>query len=237
MATSETQRVPMQARAQRTRAKLVAAAGEMFSQNGYQKTTAKSIASAAGVSTGSFYQYFSDKDAVLRELAIARQRILKDGVLTRVDAHRGPADAAIDRDDPTTLLGLIKAQLSEVVQATVHFHRADPGLHEVVTERRHQDAELDAEITRNEQELIAAIAGLLTHWWSAASPSAKADRDAEATAFVLFGMVEGCVHAHVLGHPVVDDDRLLRALVRALVAVALPGPSLSPTSQDPRSPS
>ena len=60
-------RVPTQARAQRTRAALVAAAQNEFSEHGYAKTTAKRIAKAAGVSTGSFYQYFTDKDAVVRE--------------------------------------------------------------------------------------------------------------------------------------------------------------------------
>ena len=54
-------RTPTQARAHKTRAALVEAAQAEFAESGYAGTTAKSIAKRAGVSTGSFYQYFTDK--------------------------------------------------------------------------------------------------------------------------------------------------------------------------------
>ena len=46
--------------------------------------------------------------------------------------------------------------------------------------------------------------------------------DHQATAFVLFGMLEGSVHSHVLGRPQVNDQRFKAALVDALLRVSRP---------------
>lgn len=45
------------------------AAKQLFCEKGYYKTTANAIARRAGVSVGSFYAYFSDKEAIFAELA------------------------------------------------------------------------------------------------------------------------------------------------------------------------
>ena len=52
------------------------------------------------------------------------------------------------------------------------------------------------------------------------------------TAFVLVGALEGAVHAHVLGRPLVDDDQFVDALVEALLRIALP-PSLTAPESSP----
>jgi AcrR family transcriptional regulator len=200
-------RVPTQERAVRTRAALVEAAQQEFSQHGYAATTARSIAKAANVSTGSFYQYFVDKDAVLRELG----RVRFEGIAQRVLAF-----LTLEEDRPEDILiaaEVVHERLRGVVEAVADYHREDPGLHEVLTERRHHDAELGGLTSAGEALLVAKIAQLL-HWWGH-------EGDAEATAFVIFGMVEGTVHAHVLGHAVVDDERCSAALVEALARVTM----------------
>lgn len=210
-------RTPTQARAHKTRAALVTAAQAEFAEAGYASTTAKSIAKRAGVSTGSFYQYFTDKDAVLRELAQARQLALLSSVVGELAADpvtlgiRVTADAGITPD----LRVAIQRRLTAVVDQVVLHHREDPRFHAVVTERRMADSELDALTTAGERALVEKTAELLTHWGH--------QGDCLATAFILFGMVEGAVHAHVLGHPIVDDNRFRDALVDAVVRLALPG--------------
>ena len=84
----------------------------------------------------------------------------------------------------------------------------------MLTERRHVDSELDAITTAFEQGLVRRTATLLESW--------EHPGDCLATAFVLFSMVEGAVHGHVLGQPMVDDDRLVHSLLEALLRVALP---------------
>ena len=101
-----------------------------------------------------------------------------------------------------------------MVTLVMDVHRADPRLHAVLTERRHCDPELDALTSAAERALVDRIARLLARW--------EHPGDVEATAFILFGLVEGSVHAHVLGTPVVDDRRFVDTLVDTLIRIANP---------------
>lgn len=204
--SDESIRVPSQERAIRTRASLVAAAKAEFSERGYASATAKSIAERAGVSTGSFYQYFRDKDQVLHELAEERLMHVAGKVVEKLSSSDG---LPTSRAEVTESL---RGQMRDLVEIVIDYHREDPGLHAVLTERRHADPQLDERTSLGETALVARIGGLLG--------SLGHTGDVAATAFVLFGMVEGSVHSHVLGRPVVDDARLKDALVEALVRVA-----------------
>lgn len=57
--------VPKQERAQKKRLALLESGRTLFLKNGYAQTTAKDIASHAGVATGTFYRYFNDKRQLL----------------------------------------------------------------------------------------------------------------------------------------------------------------------------
>jgi AcrR family transcriptional regulator len=57
-------RDPVQPRAQQTVARILAAAAHIFGERGYAATT-NEIAELAGVSIGSLYQYFRDKNEIL----------------------------------------------------------------------------------------------------------------------------------------------------------------------------
>lgn len=52
-----------------TRRKIVNAAWKLFYEQGYDDTTVEEIISASGTSKGSFYHYFSGKDALLSSLS------------------------------------------------------------------------------------------------------------------------------------------------------------------------
>ena len=56
---------------QQTRAKVLAAARELFSTAGYEGATIRDIAAAAGMSTGAVFANFSDKSELFREILIA----------------------------------------------------------------------------------------------------------------------------------------------------------------------
>ncbi|MFO1445611.1 TetR/AcrR family transcriptional regulator [Bacillus sp. Bva_UNVM-123] len=57
--------IPKQERAQKKREALLESGRFLFLKNGYEQTTAKDIASHAGVATGTFYRYFNDKRQLL----------------------------------------------------------------------------------------------------------------------------------------------------------------------------
>jgi AcrR family transcriptional regulator len=57
--------VPAGPKARRTRAQLIEAATKVFAEQGFQNTAVAQIAEHAGVSLGTFYQYFRNRDEVL----------------------------------------------------------------------------------------------------------------------------------------------------------------------------
>ncbi len=65
IAPEVTSQVTDEALVQRRRAQFVAAAVELFSSQGYYRTTIQDIARKAGVSSGLIYQYVRDKEDVL----------------------------------------------------------------------------------------------------------------------------------------------------------------------------
>jgi AcrR family transcriptional regulator len=217
-------RVPSQHRAIRTRQALLAAAEREFSERGYAAATAKTIADRAEVATGSFYQYFASKDALLRELAAERITRIAERSLALLESAPRVTPADVD------LVEQARMRMRAVVGLVMDAPREDPGLHAVLTERRHADRELDAITSAGERQLVERIAALLERW--------GATGDRLARAFVLFGMIEGSVHAHVLGEPVVSDNRFVAALVDALLRVAMPPQlfSTSPAASPPAAP-
>ena len=198
-------RVPQQSRAIQPRAAIVTAAEREFSENGYAGTTAKTIAKRANIATGSFYQYFKDKDSVLHEIAARRPLNLSDQTVG--DIERGMVDEPLQPEQVRNLL-------QTVVGIVVEYHRQDPGLHGVITERRHVDKALDRDMWTFELRLMDRAEGLLR--------VLNAGADHKALAFILFATMEGAVHAHVLGTPTVSDKRFVETLAEALMNMVLP---------------
>ncbi len=64
--TDTVRRSPQQKRAQATTHAIVTAAEQLLVELGYARTSTNAIARRAGVSVGSLYQYFDDKEAVFR---------------------------------------------------------------------------------------------------------------------------------------------------------------------------
>ena len=200
-------RAPVQERAHRTRAALLEAAEREFGERGYEKTTAKSVAERAGVATGSFYQYFADKDAALRELARARLALLSERVAAVEVAPHARAVVPV----PERAADAVRQIVAEVLD----YHRHDRGLHAVLTERRHADAEL-AQITEAaERGFVEQIEAALTRW--------GAGGDRKARAFLIFGLIEGAIHSHVLGTRMLSDRRFLDALTDSVITLVRAG--------------
>lgn len=62
---------PRSRKGAQTRARLLAAAKEIFEENGFLDARISDIAERAGLSHGSFYHYFDSKEEVFREVAAA----------------------------------------------------------------------------------------------------------------------------------------------------------------------
>ena len=73
---------PKQMRGIETRNSILESAMTLFAQRGYDQTTTHQIAAHAGISVGAVYRYFSDKEAIVKEIyqmevSELRQRLLE----------------------------------------------------------------------------------------------------------------------------------------------------------------
>lgn len=205
MVAEHVAREPIQSRAHKTRAALLQAAAAELNERGYAQTTTKSIATRAGVAAGSFYQYFADKDAVLRELAQQRMHSLLARLLEAGGAPPAPST------DAESLERIARRATRAIVSEIVDYHRRDTGLHAVLTERRHADPELDAMTSEAERTFVAHVEATLGALGYAG--------DKKAQAFLICSLIEGAVHSHVLGARVVSDKRFLDALTDAIMVL------------------
>ncbi|CAH2717304.1 hypothetical protein BACCIP111895_04496 [Neobacillus rhizosphaerae] len=122
--------VPKQERAQQKRNALLESGHMLFFSKGYEHTTAKEIAAHAGVATGTFYRYFSDKRQLLMSL-------LED----KLDKLLPPEPSWLSCDPEALLASLLEAhndRLKEVGLRRVlpELLPKDPELAEVLSVAR-----------------------------------------------------------------------------------------------------
>ena len=96
---------------QHTRAEIVRVAFDLFGKRGYEQVPVEAIATAAGVSRATFFNYFPKKDLLLREVAQARVERLKS-ILSEV--RTGAAAPTLN-----SVLGLILKLCRENARITL----------------------------------------------------------------------------------------------------------------------
>jgi AcrR family transcriptional regulator len=154
---SNRRRQPLQRRSQETVEVILRGTAQILSRDGLEQLTTNRVAERAGVSIGSLYQYFPDKEALVAEIRRRYEDTFRERLIALARELDGlPLDQAIAR----------------CVHTLVAIHREDPGLHNAVsaagideTERRvlHQLAAgwLEArrdDVRRPDRALAAAVA-------------------------------------------------------------------------------
>lgn len=104
-----------QARARETVAAIEQAAAQLFGELGYAATTTNRIARRAGVSIGSLYQYFSDKDSIVLSLVEEHRRDIHVLVAEGLDTLRQP-------DIP------LRTGLTSLIERLARYRAGDPAL-------------------------------------------------------------------------------------------------------------
>src|SRR5215467_8955921 len=87
-------RIPRQARAEETVAAILEGAAQILEAGGLAAFTTNAVAERAGVSIGTLYQYFADKQAILRAIA---ERELRATLAKVAQAMTEDHDAPIEQ--------------------------------------------------------------------------------------------------------------------------------------------
>lgn len=93
MAAETIRRQPTQARARERVERILTAATELIAETGSDAVRMTEVAERAGVPVGSLYQYFPDKAAILRMLAMRVMERVRDGLLHNLAGAASAADA------------------------------------------------------------------------------------------------------------------------------------------------
>jgi AcrR family transcriptional regulator len=115
--TLKARKVPGQARSQETVSVILEASARILESAGLRGFNTNAIAVRAGVSVGSVYQYFPNKDAIVRALITSFEDTLHDAVLRAVQGGRG---------------GALKPRLRLLVRALVTIHYGRPRLNRML---------------------------------------------------------------------------------------------------------
>lgn len=135
---------PIQERSRLTVEAVLDAAVQVFEQYGYAAGTTARIAERAGISVGSLYQYFPNKDAILVALAVRH-----------LDELRGLSTRLIDRG--AAILPL-KAFVRSLVDGFVELHLRSPQVHRLLAE----EVQLPPETRQAFDAFAEELAGRLT---------------------------------------------------------------------------
>ncbi len=193
-------KTPRQQRSRDTQRRILKAAARVFATHGYARGTTNRIAEAAGVSIGSLYQYYPNKDAIL--LALQFEHV-----------DEGLAALAPLLGTRTESSGEIEGWVRQCVDALAAVHRHDPGLHRVLFEEAPWPADLHERFRAAEAAAVAAAEEMIR-----ADPTLSPP-DPRLTAYLVVVTVESLIHRYFAAPPqAIDEESFRRGLERVVLA-------------------
>ena len=193
-------RVPQQARSREKRAEILKAAAHMFVERGYAGTTSDDIAAAAGVSVGTFYNYFRNKRQALVTLVIeGLEEIFGSIQLAQMDFSVGNQEETI-RKAITAVMGSTQTALRRV---WLELMSHDPELVPYQEIIRHHT------LAKVEENLRRAVAQGQT--WP--------DLDVEATAVEIFNLMDVM---SLRPERDIPEERLIESLTKMVYRTLFP---------------
>ncbi|MEO9322858.1 TetR/AcrR family transcriptional regulator [Nocardioides sp. C4-1] len=198
-------RQPQQQRSRDMVERLLAAARAVLERDGYESFSTNRVATAAGVSPGSLYQYFPDKHALVSAVVDRHTAAVSEQAAAALADRIGESGPAMIRATAVALLDALSA---------------DPELLRVVTEELplSRDRARRQALERRVRELVVA--------WLAARPGQTRSVDHARTAWVLVTAVEHLTVRYVLDAPPIARDDFLDEVV--VLCSGYLGPSPGP---------
>ncbi|MFC6885818.1 MULTISPECIES: TetR/AcrR family transcriptional regulator [Actinomadura] len=195
---------PRQVRAELTRQRILTAAAHVFGDHGYAAGTTNRIAERAGISIGSLYQYFPNKDAILAELLIR---------------HIDAGMVAFDRQKADEPSGPLEDVLRALVRTVIENHHDDPRLLRVMIEQAPRSLRLLDRVAEEQRTRVAYVRDLFER-----HPEVRVG-DMETAARLVVATVELVVHQLIAAPDPIDVTRFENELVAMLTRYLTAAPA------------
>ena len=203
---TEARKLPQQERSRIAVAAILEATTRILTEEGYEKANTNRIAERAGVSIGSLYQYFPNKESLITALMVQHS----DEIITLVESKLTDC-----YDEPVEIV------IPEIVKAVIAAHAINPKLHQVLNEEIPQ-SERSQQMQKAEGKIVELLRSYLSRW--ANSPNERlsecvSPKNLDMTVFILSRTVESLCHSAVIEHPnFVGDSRFVREISDLLLS-------------------
>ncbi|AKU24865.1 hypothetical protein ACZ75_12525 [Massilia sp. NR 4-1] len=196
-------KMPRQARSQHMVETILEATACVLAERGYAGTNTNVVAERAGVSVGSVYQYFPNKDSLITALH---------------ERHASQMYAVVDKVLDGAGAGGLRARLADMVRALLEAHRVEPELHKVLEKEfpffdaPHDTSPADHSFFRRVRELLETHADEI------------APRNRDLATWIVLRTLETLVHAAVIDAPAhFSTEEIEQNIVDVLAGYLMPG--------------
>ena len=184
-------KMPSQDRSSATVDAMITATAHILATEGYDRASTNRIAAAAGVSIGSLYQYFPNKDSLIAAL---------------VERHATQMLGQFE-SELASLSGMaLEDAIPELIRASVQTHGSQARLHRVLTR------ELPRGLTHRLEGATGIGAAMIRERLEGIRSEIR-PKNLDLAVFIIVSAVSAVIHARVIEPPEkVDDEQLVREL-------------------------
>jgi AcrR family transcriptional regulator len=197
---------PKQSRSKVTVEAILEATTHILVEEGYDKANTNRIAERAGISIGSLYQYFPNKESLMTAL-------MEQHAQEMAELVGGKLDRLFDLP--------LEIAIPEIITAVVAAHNINPRLHQVLSEEIPR-SERSPQMHKADERITALIRAYLERWRDRIQP-----HNIDLTVFILSRTVDSLCHAAVIEYPnLVDDSQFEREVSNLLLAYLIKNPAI-----------
>jgi AcrR family transcriptional regulator len=173
-------KLPQQDRSRVTVEAILEATTHILTEEGYEKANTNRIADRAGISIGSLYQYFPNKEALMAAL---------------MEQHSNEIVELVESKLQLLFDAPLKMAISELVKAVIAAHTINPRLHQVLNEEIPLSARLH-QMQKADERISKMLKAYLSRCQEHIQP-----QNLDMTVFILSRTVESLCHAAVIEQP------------------------------------
>jgi AcrR family transcriptional regulator len=191
-------KLPKQERSRITVEAILEATTHILVEEGYDKANTNRVAERAGISIGSLYQYFPNKESLITALMDRHATEMAELVQTKLDRlFDSPLEIAIP----------------EIITAVVAAHAINPRLHQVLSDEIPR-SERSPQMQQANERITLLLRGYLERWRNRIQP-----QNIDLTVFILSRTVDSLCHAAVIEYPnLVRDSQFEKEVSNLLLA-------------------
>ena len=205
-------KLPRQERSKITVEAILEATTRILVEEGYDKANTNHIAERAGISIGSLYQYFPNKESLIAALMEQHVTEMAELVETKLNClFDSPLEIAIP----------------EIITAIVAAHAINPRLHQVLSEEIPR-SERSPQMHKANERITELVQTYLERWREQIYP-----QNIDLTVFIVSRTVDALCHAAVIEYPnFVRDSQFEREVSNLLLSYLTKNPAASSYSLD-----